>query len=105
MFPGNTPTRMEMSLTDFLSIVRKWETEGTSVFAYLESITGALLKLRLNGCTVVAQDDRLGIKTHTNQYEVSMSLSSDITFTYAESEVGKPMIEVKAVAWRMILFE
>ena len=96
---------MKMSLTDFLNIVRKWETEETSVFAYLESITGPFLKLRLNGCNVVAQDDRHGIKTPTNRYEVSMSLSSDITFTYAESEVGKPMIEVRALAWRMILFE
>ena len=66
----------------------------------METISGPRVAVRLNGCKVVAQPDRIGIATDSNQYEVSVALLADMTFKYSESEgenVGKPILEVRSL--------
>jgi hypothetical protein len=58
---------MDTSITEYVNIARKWETEETKVNAYMEMFNGPQASIRLNGCTVRAQPERIVIETAKNR--------------------------------------
>lgn len=100
---------MDIALSEAQDIARRWQSEGTTINAYMETIHGPRLVIKLNGCKVVVLRDRIGLTTASNQFEVGVeTYPPTITFKYSESEgsnAGKPILEVRSELWRFVLFE
>ena len=98
---------MNITLTEFLNTVRKWESETAKVSAYIEIPHGPRMALRLDECKIVLQgDDHIVMYTTASQCE--LALLPNMTFIYSETEGAerpRPILEVRALAWRLILTE
>ena len=100
---------MDINLTEFLNIVRKWESEHANVSAYFEIIHGPRMAIRFGKNKVAVQpEDHIGVYNAEAECELSATLLPNMTFMYSESEGEEPhrsILEVRAPMWRLILAE
>lgn len=91
-----------ITLTEFLRIIKKWETEG-KIRAHLESFLPAPFQASFPTCTVSIEGDVLNLRSGDS--DLSLRLVPTMQFRYSDSEGSEPhpLLEVKALVWRCFL--
>lgn len=97
---------MDLTVSEFVDILRKWETEGIKISGLLESTQSSIMQVQFTECAISVKG--ASITVTGDRFQVSATLVPTMTFKYSESEGDEPhnsILEVRALAWRCILFE
>jgi len=100
---------MNITLTEFLNIVHKWQSEDVTVSSYFELTHGPRMVIRFGECKVAVQaENHIGVYNAAAECELSATLLPNMMFIYSETEGEQPHksnLEARAHEWRLFLTE